>query len=61
MPIQTEKYIYTLLCTYHITFISVKTLLLRHNIMCKIANFAGHMEGHNLNKIDGFLESKDYI
>ena len=29
--------------------------------MCKIANFEGQMGGHNLNKIDGFLVSRDYI
>ena len=29
--------------------------------MCKIAYFAGQMGGHNLNKVDGFLASRDYI
>ena len=29
--------------------------------MCKIANFEGQMGGHNLNKIDGFLVSREYI
>ena len=33
----------------------------RQCTMCKIANFEGQMGGHNLNKIDGFLVTRDYI
>ena len=33
----------------------------KHSTMCKIANFAGQMGGHNLNKVDGFLASRDYV
>ena len=28
--------------------------------MCKIAYFAGQMGGYNLNKVNGFLPSRDY-
>ena len=29
--------------------------------MCKIAYFAGQMEGYNFNKVNGFLAARDYI
>ena len=29
--------------------------------ICKIAYFAGQMEVHNSNKVNGFLASRDYI
>ena len=31
-----------------------------HTTMCKIAYFAGQMGGYNLNKVNGFLASRDY-
>ena len=41
-------------------FILIPDIIFSECTMCKIAYFAGKMGGYNLNKVNGFLASRDY-